>query len=140
MSSKERISRRKLLLTMVMAVALPAVLKLRNHHSIERSLQSTTGPIDHVLQLFTATASAVVLGRLYLNRYPDEDSLDALASHLPLQTRNEGSADHGTELGALHDQVRSQIRRDFESGNCVRIDGWVLSRTEARVCALATLA
>jgi hypothetical protein len=139
MSSKERISRRKILLTMVMAVAVPATLKLRNHHSSERSLQSPTGPIDHVLQMFAATASAVVLGRLYLNRYPEEDSLDALVLHLRLQTRNEGFADHDAELGALHEHIRSQVRRDFESGNCVQIDGWVLSRTEARACALATL-
>ena len=139
MSSKESISRRKMLLTMAMAVAVPAALKLQIHHSIERSLQSLTSPTNQILQMFTATASAVVLGRLYLNRYPDENSLDALALHLPLQIRTGGGVDHDTESGALHDQVRSQIRRDFESGNCVRIDGWVLSRTEARVCALATL-
>ena len=131
MISKERISRRKMLLTMIIAVAVPATLKSRNHHSSERALQSPTSPIDHVLQMFTPSASAAVLGRLYLNRYPEEDSLDTLVLHLRLQTRNEGFA--------IHEHIRSQVRRDFESGNCVRIDGWVLSRTEARACALATL-
>jgi hypothetical protein len=89
--------------------------------------------------MFTSTASAIVLGRLYLDRYPHENSLHALASHLPLQARNEGFSGHDTEIDTIHELIRSQIRRDFESGNCVRIDGWVLSRTEARLCAMATL-
>lgn len=140
MSRKVLISRRKMLLTTAMAVALPSALAFRNHNSIEHSLHSSSNPIDQVLKIFTSTASAVVLGRLYLKQYPEEDSLDTLALHLQLPSRNKEFAGVDAELGALHAHIRSQVRRDFESGNCVRIDGWVLSRTEARACAIATFA
>jgi hypothetical protein len=35
--------------------------------------------------------------------------------------------------------LRAQIRRDFARGEIVAIDGWLLSRTEARLYALAAI-
>ncbi|GJM44058.1 MAG: hypothetical protein DHS20C21_09000 [Gemmatimonadota bacterium] len=36
--------------------------------------------------------------------------------------------------------LQQQIRADFATGNVVTVDGWILSRTETDLCALAELA
>ncbi len=37
----------------------------------------------------------------------------------------------------LRAALRSAVRRDFALGEVVRVDGWFLSKTEARLCMLA---
>ena len=39
----------------------------------------------------------------------------------------------------LQEQLRLLQRQDFERGHTVKVQGWILSVTEARLCALATL-
>lgn len=63
------------------------------------------------------------LGKKYLKTYPQESTSHVLRSFIP-RTRS---------------GIRKQIIRDFESGNLVSLDGWLLARTECRVCALAVL-
>ena len=41
--------------------------------------------------------------------------------------------------GGLEARAARSIRRDFEAGHTVSVDGWVLSETEARLSALAAL-
>lgn len=36
--------------------------------------------------------------------------------------------------------IRQRVRRDFAEGSIVRVEGWILSLTEARLYALAALA
>jgi hypothetical protein len=36
----------------------------------------------------------------------------------------------------LTSRLSARVCADFASGSTVRLDGWILSRTEARVCAL----
>jgi hypothetical protein len=40
---------------------------------------------------------------------------------------------------ALRDDLRASIHRDFASDDVVVVGGWILSRTEARICAVAAL-
>jgi hypothetical protein len=72
----------------------------------------------------TADGRHVALGRAYLRRYPDEASQGRLAGLVPsdpvLRAR--------------------RVRADFAAGRVVSLDGWVLSRTECRYCALHALA
>ena len=35
--------------------------------------------------------------------------------------------------------LEEKIRKDFETGNTVIVDGWILSKTEARQCALFSI-
>lgn len=39
----------------------------------------------------------------------------------------------------LRRSVTSRIRADFASKDVAQVDGWILSKTEARICALASL-
>jgi hypothetical protein len=41
------------------------------------------------------------------------------------------------EMSAL---LNDRIRQDFASEQVVKVDGWILSITEARLCALTALA
>ena len=43
------------------------------------------------------------------------------------------------EAGNLATTLDQQIRSDFITGNTVMVDGWILSVTEARQCALFSL-
>jgi hypothetical protein len=38
----------------------------------------------------------------------------------------------------VHGWLRTRIRRDFSAGETIKVEGWILSRTEARLYALAS--
>jgi len=75
------------------------------------------------------------LGVRYREMVPaerDADSLrDAIRRSLPLTARLSGSS--APPLARL-------VHEDFEGGRTVVVDGWILSATEARQCALFALA
>jgi hypothetical protein len=67
----------------------------------------------------------------------DESSPQRLAS-LILGGMSSTSRRH-LAAGTLHHAIRVQSRRDFARGDIVTVDGWMLSRTEVRLYALAAL-
>ena len=76
--------------------------------------------------------SAIAIGRRYLSRYPDDARPAVLAQGL----RPAGAGDAVAARLAL----RARVRDDFERGDTVRLDGWVLARSECRACAALALA
>jgi hypothetical protein len=105
-------NRRTLLLGLSAACALPA----------PRSARAA------LLHLFEDPARARPLGRAYLATVTtDADALAAaVTAGLP------GSGRLRTEVAAL-------IRADYAAGRIECLNGWLLSRTEARLCAIAAL-
>jgi hypothetical protein len=95
------------------------------------------------LRLYALTlppVSARAIGRAYLARFPQEGEPIAL-TRLIL----EGMAFSDSEkltLGEreLRGRVAAQLRADFAEGRITEIDGWLMSRTEGRLCALAVCA
>jgi hypothetical protein len=83
-------------------------------------------------------ASARRLGAVYLRITPREANLRTLVSkvggHLPVRAVHKASRDE------LRRHISQAIYSDFTVGRTVKLDGWVMSRTEARVCAIAALA
>ena len=75
-----------------------------------------------------------VLGRRYRQVVPNENDVRALraaiAARIPWTD---------TLTGSLESAVLSLIQRDFAEGRTVVLDGWILSVTEARQCALHSL-
>ena len=71
------------------------------------------------------------IGEIYRNKFSDENSEGKLIKHL---TGNES-----TETTSITYVLRQQITDDYNKGNTVMIDGWILSKTEARQCALFSL-
>ena len=81
----------------------------------------------------TAAAAAkadgvVVLGRAYLDDHPGENDPNFLVRHLPGVDPKRAVR---TQLPALDPAVA----RDLRTGNVVSVQGWQLSRTEARAAA-----
>jgi hypothetical protein len=95
---------------------------------------------DELGAFFSDSKSARQLGRACLAAFPDENDARILVERLAgadLARWNALAAEARSELAAA---VRSRHRDDFASGRVVRVRGWVLSETEARLCALAALA
>ncbi len=82
-----------------------------------------------------------IIGERYLKLYPEEAELkhlltgfsnDLRLSHLVLTEGNE-------QLGDFwYFWLHSKIKEDFKHRQIVQVDGWILSKTEAQLCALAT--
>ena len=71
------------------------------------------------------------LGALYLRGHPTENNAEYLALLIARATgRNEPD---------IRKAVDTVVRSDFATGRTVVVDGWVLSVTEARQCALYAL-
>jgi hypothetical protein len=83
--------------------------------------------------------SADVVGRAYLAERPAEaDSL--ILFDLICGAEPEARPDLArTDRQALGQWLGRRQREDFDRGRIVKVNGWILSETEARLCALAAL-
>jgi len=73
----------------------------------------------------------IEIGEIYRKRFSDENSESKLMKHL--------SEYKSTETTTISEVLQQQITDDYNKGNTVMIDGWILSRIEARQCALFSL-
>ena len=88
----------------------------------------------HLSDVFGDTAEAAELGRAYLASYPAEADRPVLEAHVLGSAGGEPQDPRG-----LRTRLRERIRQDFTHSRLFRHRGWLLSRTEARLCALASL-
>jgi hypothetical protein len=89
-------------------------------------------PLAELLATLNAAAAEVVgseLAELHPD-YRDAKSLRSLLAHL-----NGSEAD----LSVLYSRVAGAIQRDFSEGKTLKVAGWILSQTEARLYALRRL-
>ncbi len=88
--------------------------------------------------LFSNLDSAAEVGRRYLALGAEPANTSLLAARVA-----GGRAAYlrlcAADGRGLRTLLAQQQRRDFASGRTVSIDGWVLSLTEARLCAIAAL-
>ncbi|MFI5156814.1 MAG: hypothetical protein ACHQEM_11535 [Chitinophagales bacterium] len=74
-------------------------------------------------------------GRAYIQQNPDESEIadleNLLIENTPIQ------ATTGSE--AVQTYFGNKMKEDFDNDQTVVVDGWVLSKTEARQCALYSL-
>lgn len=90
---------------------------------------------SRLLELLGSSDAVRDIGLAYRERYPSERSIDALARHI-LTGSPYSSHRSRTEIRRRLDE---QIRDDFDRGRTVRLNGWMLSRTEGRQAALYSL-
>ena len=89
---------------------------------------------------FADPESARAVGREYLELTPDEPDADTVLERLAGAHLREWEALAASDPDRLAQALRLQHESDFAHERVVAIRGWVLSETEARLCALATLA
>jgi hypothetical protein len=91
--------------------------------------------------LISDRQGAIAVGRSYLAQYPNEADLDrlidALFAGMPQAQSRDGVE---TEVQAIRGWVAAHIEEDFRRARIVTVGGWILARSEARLCALASLA
>jgi hypothetical protein len=90
-------------------------------------------------QVFTHSPSAAIVGLEYLRCVPGEADVDRLVdlicASLPTRRAELAQAD----MEKLRELLRSQQRQDFDRDHTVKVQGWILSQTEVRLCGLAAL-
>jgi hypothetical protein len=84
---------------------------------------------------FTDLEAAREVGRAYLRTHPRENDEDRLVR---LLRSSRPAWRRPVRPDEIMRTARREVRRDYVAGRLVIADGWYLSRTEARLCALAT--
>jgi len=100
------------------ALALPIV-------SLLAACSNDGPPPEAIEKFFPDSAEVSRLGRAYRVSFPGENDSEILRSLL-------------AELAELS-VAEAAIQADFLNGDVVMLDGWILSRTEGRLCALFSL-
>lgn len=90
-----------------------------------------------MLGRFCAEEELLTLGDMYLKIQKVETSEDVLIEKL-LLLPDDRLFEPASEA-ELQSYLTRQIENDFEKDDTLVIDGWVISRTEARQCALYSL-
>jgi hypothetical protein len=88
-----------------------------------------------LLELFGDPHTVRELGIAYRRGFPDQSEPEQLARAV-LSRSGPRQSTAGVDLQAF---IRRRIRRDFDYGETVRLNGWILSVTEARQCAMFSL-
>jgi len=97
-------------------------------------------PLPNALAtIYEDPAAAAIVGRVYLEQFPEEANVEILVAGIAGDQRSRLrrlATDHDALLRALAELHAV----DFAEDRLVTVDRWVLSRTEARLCALAAQA
>jgi hypothetical protein len=96
--------------------------------SLWRLLQDNR-PTGIVAELFDDFGAARAVGREYLQQRPEEAGKETLLELLSLRD--------DLDPMVVRERMRAEVRRDYDHARVVLVSGWYLSRTEARLCALA---
>jgi hypothetical protein len=91
-----------------------------------------------LLEIFHGERIVRELGCRYREKIPGESDADALAHAIMAGNFASGSLPQ-LRAASLRRHVDEQVQRDFATGKTLTLDGWILSVTEARQCALFSL-
>jgi hypothetical protein len=83
--------------------------------------------------------SAKIVGLEYLRSVPSEANVSLLVELLCSFDREQHAAFAQTDRQKLRELLLLRQRQDFEDERVVNVRGWLLSKTECRLCALAAL-
>lgn len=90
--------------------------------------------------LFIHQESARAIGLAYLQSYPNEADAQALEDRIAQGIAGGRVALAGAGQREMSALINDRIRQDFAAEQVVKVQGWMLSITEARLCALSALA
>jgi hypothetical protein len=124
MATTNRVSRRDFLLVTT-AIATASVIALTKGQT---ALSSPAPDGEHQLVPLRGRAGAIIAAERYLSLYPRHAEPAALQALIQ------------ADLAAHRGDLRALIKDDFCTHRTMLADGWMLSLTEARLCALANLA
>jgi hypothetical protein len=114
------------------AITIP-ILKCRSHTFL------TDNPLmrPRVLANFCDAKTIREIGDSYRAQVPAEDRLEKLREIL--LTDEDGKKCDAPNDEAISELLNKKVNREFKEGKIIVEDGWVVSKTEARQCALYSL-
>ena len=131
--AERRTTRRVFLAAAGVAAASAATAKLlgggedRRHEELTRRVAAAFGDL----------AAARAVGAAYLRSRPAEADERRLVRELRRASRRWPEVSLPADVRRL---ARAEARRDYAAGRLAVVDGWYLSQTEGRLCALTTFA
>jgi len=103
-----------------------------------RPIPKTAEPLRSLLQLLEPSRnSAKAIGRVYLVQTPDENDWQTLVGRLLAETSISECRVYDSK--SLSAELKRICSNDFAEDRTVLLDGWMVSRTEARLCAVFSL-
>lgn len=126
--------RKFILMTAVVAAGIVVPVYI-SHQKYARLYKPLVFP-ESLSKLFDKLAIKSI-GTAYLSKNSSEKDVNTL-KQLLLKDRT-GKVYEENEKGAVRDMLNKETKTDFETGKMVLVDGWLLSVTEARQCALFSL-
>jgi hypothetical protein len=140
MSDAPSFSRRGFVAATIAAAALPL---LSSVPWLARASDTFSSPGANVsaqlADLLSSRTSAAAVGLAYLDVFPAERHPDRLGDLIAADLDIGGIPLQSLGPERIRALVGARVQRDFALARTVEIDGWVLSRTEARLCALSAL-
>lgn len=137
MSASQRIGRRGFIVT---AVGLTATaLTARFAFDRESVPDSVASDAERLVSTFSSPESAAEVGRAYLETLAPDPSPRVLVERIVAGLPGGYTAVRRGDEAQLRTLLAHELKEDFRDGNIVMVDGWILSTTEARLCALAAL-
>jgi hypothetical protein len=106
-------------------------ISCKNHHSSFYNILDKPDKLSRICDLNTISG----IGMAYHLQTPTETGIDKLADLLSTDSAGNKISYTSDELSVRY-LINQKIKHDFETDNTVIINGWVLSVTEARQCAL----
>lgn len=119
-------------LTGAASLTLPSLSCSNKNAGVQKTLAQ-----PKVLFRFCDVKTIKEIGEKYRQLTPAENGADRLQEAL-LRTAG-GNGKTTPSDAALQTQMEQNIKKDFEANRIVRINGWILSVTEARQCALYSI-
>lgn len=78
------------------------------------------------------------IGKQYILNYPEENTINKL-KNLIIKGIDYPKATNNNSVH-LHNMLKEKVQKDFKESNVIICNGWIISVTEGRQCALLTLA
>jgi hypothetical protein len=94
---------------------------------------------DRLAAVFRRRTSAAAVGRAYLAGHPGEAAIGHLVTQLGKALRRWDCEPDRADRMTLRAAMSRLVKEDFASSRVVKVDGWVLSLSEARLCGLVAL-
>lgn len=123
--------RRDFIFTTVLLSAVPILVRSRDFYA-ENPLITPA-----ILGKFCSLKELILLGNLYLEKNKGERNKTKLT--LLLKTDSNGNTYCGDDKNRVKSIIERNISLDFTRGSIVNLNGWIISRTEGRQCALLSI-
>lgn len=128
---------RRVLLRLLAGIVGTGLANPSNSMAMLISSERTKGLAEQLSELIVNKESARIIGIEYLRKHPGESDPAFLVKEICAGSKD-GNALGAVDIGKRRTFLQFQRQQDFECGRIVRIHGWMLSVTEARLCALCT--